>query len=248
MSERRTPFDLRRQARTGAPLVFVWAMGATILAIAALQDVVPVSSLFLDPNAVSDQKWYFGLVSNLGVLAWTVAATSAIGGSWVAYQTGRPSAGRFLGCGGAAASLMLLDDLFLLHSSAIPKLVGVPKVVAMALVVGPTVAWFVLFVSEIGRTRWLILVSAMSAFAFSVAADQAFHGNGTTALLLEDGAKLMGVLAWMAYFVMTTHDIARSTIRAAMYTDPVVEFMRHDAAELPQSLASVLGQESNSAH
>ena len=224
MSDRRRYFDLRRQARLLTPLLGVWFVGLTLITIAALQTRIPMTSLFLDPAALSKLPWYVGLLSNLGVLAWTVAAASAIGGAWVAQQTNRPSAARFLGWGGLAATLLLLDDLFLLHSSAIPKTLGVSKVVGLAIVIAPTLIWLGRFAHEIVRTRWLILVSALSCFAFSVSADQALT-PGTTSLLLEDGAKLLGVLAWMAYFVITTHDIARSTINAAMRKDPIAELL-----------------------
>ena len=53
------------------------------------------------------------------------------------------------------------------------------------------------------------------AFFVSVAADQVLHPTGSSALLFEDGAKFLGVLGWSLYFVLTTHDIVRSTIRAA---------------------------------
>ena len=241
MSDRRRYFDLRRQARLLTPLLGVWFVGFTIIAIAAIQTRIPRTSLFLDPTALSNLPWYVGLLSNLGVLAWTVAAASALGGAWVAQQTRRPSAARFLGWGGLAATLLLLDDLFLLHSSAIPKTLGVSKVVGLAVVIAPTLIWLARFPHEIVRTRWLILTCALSCFAFSVASDQALL-PGPSSLLLEDGSKLLGVLAWMVYFVITTHDIARSTINAAMRDDPISELLDGEEQLVENDLRSALSR------
>jgi len=161
MTDRRKVLDLGKQVRLVTPLLMVWTLGATVIAVAALQNQIPLTSLFLDPSAISNLPWYVGVLSNLGILAWTVASVSAVGGAWVAHQTGRHSAARFLGYGGAAAAVLLFDDLFRLHSSAFPKLLGVPKVVGVVMVTLPTLVWFVVFIAEIGRTRWLILVAAL---------------------------------------------------------------------------------------
>jgi len=216
MSERRRHISTERQIRALGPLVSVWSMGGLALGIAGMQSRVPLSELLLDPNAVLGVPWYSGLLSNIGILAWTVAAAAAIGGAWVAKQTNRPSAARFLGVAGAVASILLLDDLLLLHSSVLPKLIGVPKSTATIIVVLPAVAWFAIFIGEILRTRWIILAAALTSFFISIAADQILSPEGSTGLLFEDGAKFLGVLAWSLYFVLTTHDIVRSTIQEAL--------------------------------
>lgn len=249
MSERRSRFDLSRQLRQLTPLVLMWSLGFSVIAAAALQNRIPLTSLFLDPTALSDLPWYVGLLSNVGVLAWTVAAASALGGAWVAGQTDRPSASRFLGWGGVAAAMLLLDDLFLLHSSALPKLLGVGKPIALLAVVTPTLVWLVRFTNEILRTRWMILAAALGAFATSVGADQLLQ-PGTSTLLIEDGSKLLGVLAWSLYFVLTTHDIARSTIRTAMAKDPLADFVfaERDEERQETSLRDALSAEARTRH
>lgn len=215
MSERRRRISLDRQLRSFMPLLAVWAVAGTVLAVIGMQSQVPIRTLMLDPSALGDLPWYTGLVSNIGVLAWTVAAAGALGGAWVAAQTERPSAARFLGAGGVVATVLLADDLLLLHSKLLPRLLGVPKAMAMLLVVFPALVWLAVFAGEIVRTRWVILLAALGAFFVSMAADQVLHPTGSDALLLEDGAKFLGVLAWSLYFVATTHDIVRSTITAA---------------------------------
>lgn len=215
MSDRRRRISLERQLRLVTPLIFVWALAGAALLAAGLQTRVPLRNLLLDPVALGDLPWYSGLLSNLGMLAWTIAAASAVGGAWVAQQTDRPSAARFLAAGGVVATVLLFDDLLLLHSNVLPKALGTSKTMAMLLVVMPAMVWLAVFLGEISRTRWAILVAAVASFGTSVAADQILHPRGSSALMFEDGAKFLGVLAWSLYFVLTTRDIAKSTIQAA---------------------------------
>ncbi|HEC09413.1 MAG TPA: hypothetical protein ENI86_07585 [Acidimicrobiales bacterium] len=216
MEERRTRFAWRRQFRLVVPLALSWAGTLVVLAAAGLQRSVPAAELFLDPSALAGAHWYAGLLSNLGILAWTTAVVSALWGGWVAGRTGRPGAARFLLDGALVTVLMLVDDLLRLHSGVLPSLFGVSKAVAMLMVVAPTVAWAVHFGSEVLRTRWLVLISSLSALAFSVVADRFINRGTATGILLEDGAKLLGVVAFALYFVLTSMDITRSALRAAV--------------------------------
>ena len=238
MSDRRRRISFDRQLRMIMPLVVMWALAGLVLLVAGLQTTVPLRLLLLDTSALGGLPWYAGLLSNIGILAWTVSAASAGGGAWVAAQTDRPSAARFLGVGALVASVLLLDDLLLLHSSFMPRVLGIPKPLAMLLIISPALAWLALFAGEITRTRWTVLVGALSAFMVSVGADQVLHPTGSTALLFEDGAKFLGVLGWSLYFVLTTRDIVRSTITAAkkgqVRSETTVEVVRDASLESVQ--------------
>ncbi len=202
------------------PLALVWAGTLAVLALAGLQNSVPAAELFLDPSALAGAHWYAGLLSNLGILAWTTAVVSALWGGWVAGRTGRAGASRFLVDGALVTGVMLLDDLLRLHSGVLPRLFGVPKAAAMLMVVAPTIVWAVHFGSEVVRTRWLVLLSSLAALASSVTADQLINRGTTTGILIEDGAKLLGVVAFALYFVLTSVDITRSVIRSAVSQTP----------------------------
>lgn len=216
MTDRRSHFSFRRQLKLLGPLTIVWAVGGVGLVIIALQDAVPVETLLLDSSHLAGTPWYSGLVSNLGILGWTMAAVTAAAGAWVAARTGRPSAAWFLGTGSAVGTLLLTDDLLLLHSNLLPQLTGMTKATAMVLICLPSIAWAVVFRDEIGRTRWLTLAAAVGGFTVSVMLDLVASAPTASGLLAEDGAKFLGVLAWCAYFTLTAVDIAESTIRTAM--------------------------------
>ena len=213
MTDRRRAIALRRQVRQLSPLLVLWGLGAMLVAGAGLQRWVSASELFLDPSYVTGAPWYTGVLSNVGILAWTVAACASAAGSWVARQTARPQAAEFLGAAAVVTVVLLADDLLQLHGEVLLGM-GVPQVVGQALMVVPALWWLQRYRAEILRTRWLVLGAALCGLGVSYGVDSVWSLHGDREVLLEDGAKLLGLLAWAQYFVLTALDIARSTLRA----------------------------------
>jgi hypothetical protein len=214
MAERRRRRALGDQIPSATPLLAAWVVALSALAMIANQRTVAVEQLFLDPAFLSGRPWYTGVLSDLGVLGWTAATVAALGGGWVASQTGRPSAARFLRSGAVVSALMLADDLLQLHADLM-RFTGLPKSVRQLLVVAPAVVWLARYAGEIARTRWVILVGALAGFGVSLIADTLSPERSIAGLFVEDSAKLLGILAWAQYMLLTSLDITRSTIRDA---------------------------------
>ncbi len=213
MSERRARPDARRQLASLTPLLVAWVSAGAVLCAVAMQRSVPVETLFLDAAYLADRPWYTGVLSSVGILGWTAAVVAGLGGGWVAAQTGRPSAARFLRIGAAATTVLLADDLLELHAVLLEP-TGTPKAVRQLLIVAPALAWLVRYRGEIARTRWVILFCGLAGFGTSLLID-VMGNDSSLSVFGEDGAKLLGVLAWAQYMVLTSLDITRSTIRAA---------------------------------
>ncbi|MEE9416500.1 MAG: hypothetical protein V3V01_14545 [Acidimicrobiales bacterium] len=211
MSERRTTRLLADQLRPLAPLGAVWFAALLLLLAVVAQNVIPYEQLLLDPTDSGGLPWYAGLVSNLGVLAWTTATVAAIGGAWVSRVAGREGAASMLRSGATLSALLLLDDLFQFHSY-LPGQLGFPKAAFYALYMALTAWWVLSEHRELARTNFRLLHAAGFAFATSIAVDQFGVGSVDVSLVLEDAAKFLGVLAWALYFVVTTMDITRSII------------------------------------
>lgn len=218
--ERRRQRALRDQLPSVAPLLGGWLIAAVGLAAVAAQSAVPLETLFLDATFLTGEPWYTGVLSDLAVFGWTTATVSAVGGAWVASQTDRPSAARFLRGAALVSAVLLADDLFQLHADFL-RILGIPKIARQVLIVAPAVFWLARYLGEILRTRWVVLLGALSGFATSVVVDTLAPGDSRIALFIEDSAKLLGVLAWAQYLVLTSRDIARSTIREAKRGGPV---------------------------
>lgn len=212
MTERRTRRLLHTSLRPLLPLAGLWAAASVFLGALAAQHAIPYEQLVLDPNAYGDIAWYTGLVSNLGVLGWTVATVVATASGWLAGRAGRPGARHLLGGGGLYSALLLLDDLFQLHI-VVTHALGVPKAAFYAVYLVLGCWWAAANGTELSRTRWPLAAAAVGALALSVAIDQGLPAS-SLALVAEDSCKFLGILAWGLYFVLTGRDITLSILAA----------------------------------
>jgi hypothetical protein len=209
-SDRRRTFSWKSQLQILVPLFIVWLGGFGVLGAVIAHG--NFGQLFLDPAYMNGGVWYNGLVSQLGMVAWSVAAISAAWSAWIAQVSGRAQAARFLFYGAVVGAILLADDLVDIHA-LLPWIIGIPKVLAQALVLLPLAVWTVRFWPDIVRTRYPVLLAAFAANGVSVMVDSLVHpGSADLALLFEDGPKFLGILAWATYFVLTTRDIARSAM------------------------------------
>ena len=208
--ERRRGFSATDQLRLLLPVLVVWGVGVGILTAVSAHG--NVGELMLDAAWFNGGSWYTGLVAQLGVLAWTTAAVSAAWSAWIADSTGRPDAARFLYRAAAVGTVLLLDDLVSFHNVML-NTIGLPKVIGEAIVLTPLALWLIAHVRDIARTRAQLLAASLLANGFSFLVDLLVHPKpGDYTLLLEDGAKFLGILAWATYFVVTARDIARSAL------------------------------------
>jgi hypothetical protein len=166
----------------------------------------PVSLLTRDPVAVGNLPPWTGLLSTLGLCAWAGAAAVALfAGAWVRERGGATAipAGWFFGAG-ALSVVLLLDDAFLAHEVLLPRFAGIPEKVTYALYGVAALAWFMGGLRYLRGTPWLLLGFAGLGFGASVAID-VLSGDNSPAftVLLEDGAKWMGIAAWGAYLAAT---------------------------------------------
>ena len=193
------------------PLGLAWSFGLAVIAVAFTSS--NPERLFFDPAYSSvDGKWYVGVVSQLGILGWSIAVLSAAWSAWFARHVGRPGAARFLMRGAAVTAMLLFDDLFATHA-VVSSVLSLPKALVELVVVGPTGWWIVRHRTDVLRTRWPLLLAAVAALSASIVVER-LTGNsmGARATLAEDGPKFLGILAWAAYFSLTSLDIARSVL------------------------------------
>lgn len=197
------------------PLLVVWTIGVIVLAIVRVQRSAAPEELFLDATAVAGVHWYAGMVSSLGVLAWTVAVAGCSATAYVASIGERVGAARAFRRGAIVLSAHLLDDLFGFHADLLPRLTGMPKPVWIAALVALTVLWLVPAFPELRRTRWGLFVAGGAGLAVSLAVDQRFGRGGEWYLLAEDGPKFLGVLALAAWSVTSAADVIGSVVTEA---------------------------------
>jgi hypothetical protein len=216
--ERRQGFTLKAQLDVLVPLLIVWLGGIGLLIAVGLSG--NSDELVLDPAYYNGGGWWVGIISQLGILGWSVATVSASWAAWIALQHQRTRAVLFLRHAAFVSGWLLIDDLIGVHSligNVLVSMVKIPSPIAKAIgllcVLGPLIRWLLSYANDILRTRWQVLAASLVASFVSISVDLLFDANGSsTRSLFEDGSKFLAVLAWTTYFVTTTYDIARSVI------------------------------------
>lgn len=209
-----------------------WGFFATFTVLAftifvSVNNNIPFSYLSRDAASVADERFYIGLLSNIGVMCWAIGAGFCFFGYLLLrthYKNGRHAA--FLLYAGLLTLLLLTDDLFLIHEEFMPHVLHISGKVWFMIYVGAIAGFLLLFYREILQTRFILLLLAFLFFAASVLFDvrpfglgaalqssAIFHvPNGSVtgdadhddlAFLLEDGFKFAGIIFWTLYFGIT---------------------------------------------
>lgn len=213
--DRRTGRSRSQRASTLRRLLSTWSLVLLGLAVVSLQTAVPTEVLLLDASVVGGGRWYAGLVTSLTVMGWTVASVALGFASLASRVSGRSNAAHATGWMALILAVLLFDDLFLLHTSLVPSLLGGSKwmlVFAEALAI---LIWSVRWRSEIVRTRWELLIAASIGFGLSLSFDRFPVGGERWELIAEDGAKALGVVAIATWAVSTASDLIVSIAEGA---------------------------------
>lgn len=163
---------------------------------------IPVGKLVRDPVTVADVPIYYGFLSQLGLFIWAATAAVALF-SYLALSTSlkRSELARFFLFAGCLTLLLGFDDAFLLHEQVLPR-VGLSEHVAFVGYALLMIYFLTRFYPTIWRTDFALLVLALISFGLSIVVD-AFELQDSAGRLLEDGAKLVGMMSWLGYFAVT---------------------------------------------
>lgn len=177
-----------------------------LLAGAWYQPFVPIGELMRDSLLVAELSddcchIYYGAISNIGVLLWaagtailffTALVVALIGGQEHRHYVVQFALGGFL------TMLLCIDDFFLVHDIILPQL-GFSETFAYV-VYASFAALYVWYArAEILGARWLMFLLSVGCLAFSVKIDVFMNYDNDFRLLIEDGAKLIGIAAWLSF-------------------------------------------------
>lgn len=183
-----------------AVYVAVVAPVAIAVVAAATQPWLPPSHLLRDSQVVAglhgDTSPAYGLLSNLGILAIAVASGMALLG-WLATRRAGDELGPLLAWSFGLGLAFVLDDLLLLHEAA-----SSASWTGIAIAAGYGVGFLVFLArfQDVARQRLDggLLLLAIAAFAGSAAVDLLATPTQAS-VLIEDGAKLLGIVAWSVF-------------------------------------------------
>ena len=216
----------------------------TMVAV-ALQPWLLPSDLLRDSQTVAAARGNahsaFGLVSNLGILAMTLSSGAALLG--FAILRGTPGRMRaLLGCGAMLSLAFVLDDLLLLHETL--TFATWARVLFATAYAGAFACFLVRFRATIRQHLDVgLLILAGAALGSSLLVDMVVEPATQLSVLVEDGAKLLGLVAWSAFLLRSAvvaltrrTDAAAGVPRARHGVRPTAA-ARHPSSHLPSSAA-----------
>lgn len=215
LSEIRYHFELPRenglQIGSGAILFTIVGLGLLFITAVAIQPWVPPADLLRDPLAVAELserccKLYYGFVSTLGSLMWFMAAAICFFAGCLLYVIGQNRRRAVFMIAAALFTAWLgADDLFMVHDHVLPEF-GVPQLLTYAVYGGLAFLHMVFFWREILQSRITVFLAAGFLLAMSVGIDAFIHNDHTLRIVMEDGAKLIGIALWGAFHIAAGFD------------------------------------------
>lgn len=193
-------------------------------AVAAENDF---SFYWRDPAAIVNTGPWIGLFSNIGVFIWWIAAVVAVFTALVLRRVpGQRRTVYFFLAWGVLSGILALDDFFMIHEWVVPTYLPLSDnflFVVYFLVIG---AMLIYFRREILQSRYPVLLLAFACVGLSTIIDvlgfEWFIRQGVPTRLawnlefvVEDGLKLVAIIAWTHYFALTCYE---SLVRAINWT------------------------------
>lgn len=193
------------------------AAAAGLAAAAAMQPLVDPRLLFLDPmiaGVVSGEccrSWY-GFMSTLGVLIWIGTSMVCLFAAVLLKRMELAPVLRLQLVFAGLLSLMFgLDDVYLIHENAAPKL-GIPQIVVLSAYLLMAMAYVAVSWRRILAFNTFLFLLAGGLLGVSLAFDLFGVEGSVTTIVWEDGAKFAGIAAWASYHTA----FASVAVRAAV--------------------------------
>lgn len=171
---------------------------------------VPPSWFTRDPNDITGAHAYIGLLSNLGIMGWTAAASICF---WASSLLRNDKSFRkstfFLFISALFCLLLTFDDAFMLHERVFPKL-HIPEegvFIGYLLMISGYLGYFFRRILE---TEYIILILAIFFLGLSAGMDQIFSFSEFEAFL-EDCPKFVGIVLWLTYYSRTSLIIVKNS-------------------------------------
>jgi len=172
--------------------------------------------LTADPLAVYRAPIYIGAISNLGILLWCASASICL----FCFVLLRKNPvhrlpALFLLFSGLIISILMLDDFFQLHEKIYRDTLNIPEAFVVSVYGVLFLANLIAFRKVALETNFLLFLLAFGFFGLSLFFDlimvQNIHGKNYQEIY-EEGAKLMGLVSWTAYFIRAALQITRPAL------------------------------------
>ncbi len=168
----------------------------------------PIWRLAKDPAEIMQFPPYIGLLSNWGVILWTMAAAICLFGAVILRQQ-RASADTmvFITVSGLLNLLLAVDDLFLLHDKLFPSMFHIPEMFFYFLYALTFLVYLLVFTVRIIKYDYLLFaVGLILLIGSRTLVRIRFFGQFMTT---GDMLKYIGIVFWLTFFYRTVlHEIS----------------------------------------
>jgi hypothetical protein len=193
------------------PLVWLYCLAIVpaiaIVGFVAWQPWIEPALLWEDPLVVARERsdccmFYYGALSNVGVLLWAITAAICSFSAIVVGRMGRPGEQvKVLLLAGILSALLAFDDMFLIHEDAIPQLLGLDKRYAYGIYSILTAIYLTRFRNLLLAADAPLLVLSVLVLAGSLCIDIDLMGMGALGRSADIGAKFIGITMWCAFHI-----------------------------------------------
>ncbi len=209
--------DVRQQIRDAAPiLVMAYALTTAILSVViflGMEHDIELDHFTQDPASIMETPFYLGFFSYIGILFWCAAATLCFFTRLLLHDEDQAQKKKrqFLLFSGLISSLLMFDDLFLLHEVVFPEYFMLPKNVVYLIYLNILAVYAIVFRDELLRTEYLILMVAAGLIGASQFVDSLPMPIPEDSFL-EDAVKLFGIVTWFTYYMRYCAQMVRFNI------------------------------------
>jgi hypothetical protein len=175
----------------------IWLFFGLIAAAFAVSGI-RVSLILRDPAQVVLFPFYYGFLSNLGILVWAAGAFIPFYSSFLVRNLSEKSLLRWAGI---LTFVLLLDDFLLIHDEFFPHVLHLPQKLVYALYAIAFPIFFIRnFMLILKATEYWILALGIVFMGVSVLIDVNLLPGGID---VEDGFKIFGMIAYSYYWIIT---------------------------------------------
>ncbi len=153
-----------------------------------------------DIHHLSGLPYYTGIISNTGIVIWTSASAICLFTYLLLKRSGKTGISvSFILNGFWLTTLLMLDDLIMLHEYVIPGYFGIHEVFFFILYGFLAFRFLYLHKNFILLTNFIYLLAAFAGLGFSLFIDLVpFYIPAR--LVFEDVPKFIGICFWLVYF------------------------------------------------
>lgn len=208
--------------RRTAPGWILAALAALLVAVVLVSRATgdPVAHFTRDFFSTAEVPIYTGIVSNVGVFLWGVTAAICFFAIGAMEDPVRDrEVRRWILATAMVSAILMLDDFFMFHEWIFPRLTGLDETVVLGVYAVAFTGYLAAFRRSILAAGPELLVLALVLLGASLVMDLIEPEDAAAwRYLTEEGFKLLGIGAWLGFFLGVAYEAVSPGQRRAQAT------------------------------